>query len=106
MDYTSYFFAFLAFLTWGGLFVVYYRHRIFPWIINHFTRDKTPKASKENSLFGSAAPLPFKYETEKSNTARDQEIERLAKELHEESEALEQKEKKGSNEEKNKEENT
>lgn len=94
MDYTSYFFAFLAFLTWGGLFVVYYRNRLFPWIINHFTRDKLPKASKENSSVSSATPLPFQYKTKKPNAERKKEIERIENELRAESEARERKKEK------------
>lgn len=81
-------FALLAFLAWGGLFFVYYRHRIIPWFVNRFTHDDTPKASEENSLFGGASPLPFKYETEEqSHAAREKEIQKIEEALQKEKES-------------------
>ncbi|MXV36181.1 MULTISPECIES: hypothetical protein [unclassified Saccharibacter] len=88
MQYLNIAFALLAFLAWGGLFFVYYRERIIPWFVNRFTRDKPPKASEENSLFGGAAPLPFKYETEEqAKEKREKEIALIEAALQAEKEA-------------------
>lgn len=88
MQYLNIAFALLAVLAWGGLFFVYYRERIIPWFVNRFTRDKPPKASEENSLFGGAAPLPFKYETEEqAKEKREKEIALIEAALQAEKEA-------------------
>lgn len=102
MDYLNLVFALLSFLAWGGLFFVYYRERIIPWFVNRFTRDEAPKASEENSLFGGAAPLPFKYETEEQASAsREKEIQKIEEALQREKEAALQEEPEPSAQKKN-----
>lgn len=52
---------FLCLFFWGALYVVYYKDRIFPWLVNRFTRDKFPKnMTIENGYFPDGKPIPFR----------------------------------------------
>lgn len=51
----------LCLFFWGALYVVYYKDRLFPWLINRFTRDRRPKNMKiDNGYFPDGTPIPFR----------------------------------------------
>ena len=53
--------ALLCLFFWITLYVVYYHEKLFPWLVNRFTRDKLPKDAKvENGYFSDGMPIPFR----------------------------------------------
>ncbi|MBE1723020.1 hypothetical protein GM608_03030 [Bombella sp. ESL0380] len=64
--------ALLCLFFWVALYVVYYHERLFPWLINRFSRDRPSRDLKvENGYFSDGVPIPFRDNLYPSDPEKD-----------------------------------